>query len=68
MDKCSFCGRKRSEVNLLISGVTGFICDECSARAYEIIKEEELTGKEKSKFDINKVKVKKPVEIKDSIL
>ncbi len=65
MDKCSFCGRKRSEVNLLISGVTGFICDECSARAYEIIKEEKLTGKEKSKFDINKVKVKKPVEIKE---
>ncbi len=65
MDKCSFCGRKRSEVNLLISGVTGFICDECSARAYEIIKEEKLTGKEKSKFDINKIKVKKPVEIKE---
>ncbi|NOZ35414.1 MAG: ATP-dependent Clp protease ATP-binding subunit ClpX [Chlorobi bacterium] len=65
MDKCSFCGRKRSEVNLLISGVTGFICDECSVRAYEILKEEELTGKEKSKFDINKIKVKKPVEIKE---
>ena len=65
MDKCSFCGRKRSEVNLLISGIEGFICDECSARAYEIIAEEELTKKEKSKFDINNVKLKKPVEIKE---
>ncbi len=64
MDKCSFCGRKRSEVNLLISGTTGFICDECSVRAFEIIKEEKLTKKEQSKFDINKVKVKKPVDIK----
>ena len=65
MDKCSFCGRKRSEVNLLISGIEGFICDEFSARAYEIIAEEELTKKEKSKFDINNVKLKKPVEIKE---
>ncbi len=65
MDKCSFCGRKRSDVNLLISGIDAFICDECSFRAYEIIKEEELVNKQKSKFDINDVSVKKPIEIKE---
>ncbi len=65
MDKCSFCNRKRSEVNLLISGLSGFICDECSARAYDIIKEEKLIEKETDKFDFSKVKLKKPVEIKE---
>ncbi len=65
MDKCSFCNRKRSEVNLLISGLSGFICDECSARAYDIIKEEKLIEKETNKFDFNKVTLKKPVEIKE---
>ena len=30
VDKCSFCGRGRDEVNLLISGSTGNICAECA--------------------------------------
>ncbi len=64
MDKCSFCGRKRSEVDFLISGISGFICDECSVRAYEIVAEEKQIKKGKSKFDIKDVKIKKPVEIK----
>ena len=63
MDKCSFCGRKRSEVDFLISGVSGFICDECSVRAYEIVSEEKQIKKGKNKFDIKDVKIKKPVEI-----
>lgn len=37
--KCSFCGRPESEVGLLISGLNGFICDNCSVQAYEISKE-----------------------------
>ncbi len=65
MDKCSFCGRKRSEVNLLISGVDGFICDECSARAYEILVEEKMIQREQNAFDFNNIKLKKPKEIKD---
>ena len=27
---CSFCGRKKSEVDILIAGVTGHICDPVS--------------------------------------
>ncbi|MCF6366254.1 MAG: ATP-dependent Clp protease ATP-binding subunit ClpX [Bacteroidales bacterium] len=64
MDKCSFCDRKRNEVEFLISGVSGFICDECTGRAYEIVAEEFKDKKDKSKFDINSVKLKKPKEIK----
>ena len=65
MDKCSFCERKRSEVDFLISGATGFICDECAGRAYEIVEEENKERKKSSKFDIDSVKVKKPIEIKE---
>ena len=39
-DKCSFCGRTRNEVNLLIAGADGFICDDCATQAYEIVQEE----------------------------
>lgn len=37
--KCSFCGRRDSDVRFLISGVDGFICDECAESAYDIVKE-----------------------------
>lgn len=39
-DKCSFCGRGASQVNLLISGINGFICDECADQARKIVKEQ----------------------------
>lgn len=37
--KCNFCGRNESEVSFLITGVNGYICDECATQAYEITKE-----------------------------
>lgn len=33
---CSFCGRSESEVMMLITGMDGFICNECAKQAYEI--------------------------------
>ena len=62
MDKCSFCGRERKDVNVLIAGVDGHICDHCIEQAYAIIEEE---FKKDSKFDLNGVKLLKPKEIKD---
>ena len=38
-NQCSFCGRKRSEVQMLISGNDGFICEECIEQAHGIVKE-----------------------------
>jgi ATP-dependent Clp protease ATP-binding subunit ClpX len=38
--KCSFCGRKKKEVNVLIAGISGHICDSCIAQANNIVKEE----------------------------
>lgn len=60
-DKCSFCGRSRNEVDLLIAGTDGFICDECAAQAFEIVKEE---MKSKSTLNLDKIEIKKPKEIK----
>lgn len=60
-DKCSFCGRPKKDVNLLIAGVDGHICDFCITQAYDIIKEEVNSGGD---FDLHKEDLPKPVEIK----
>lgn len=64
-DRCSFCGRNRKEVALLISGMNGFICDECAEQADLIVKE---TFQKKRKADnslgFTKESLPRPVEIK----
>ncbi len=60
-NKCSFCGRGKREVNLLISGQTAQICDACVAQANDIINEE---SRGKTPFDFSKFKLLKPIEIK----
>ncbi len=62
-DKCSFCGSKRSEVRLLIAGFTGYICDNCTQRAYEIVKEE-FGSAQNTGTKFNDVQIYKPHEIK----
>jgi len=59
---CSFCGRSKNEVNLLITGAEAQICDICVGQAGEILRDE-VKGP-KSKFDVSKVKLLKPIEIK----
>ena len=61
MDKCSFCGRNKDEVELLIAGMEGHICDRCIEQAHNII-EEEL--KSKGTFDIDTIELLKPIQIK----
>ena len=63
-DKCSFCGRSRNEVNLLISGISGYICDECAEQAKFIVDEAFKQAKAKSANDIDLKKLPKPREIK----
>ena len=60
MNKCSFCGRQEKDVNLLISGISGYICDSCIEQAYGIINDE-LHSKNSKEF--NPGKLKKPQEI-----
>ncbi len=64
-DYCSFCGRSKKEVNLLISGMHGNICDLCAEQAYEILHESNAsTGKKGPGFDVSKKDLPRPVEIK----
>ncbi|MCF0202293.1 MAG: ATP-dependent Clp protease ATP-binding subunit ClpX [Bacteroidaceae bacterium] len=38
MNKCSFCGSNERKVRMLISGISGFICDDCALRASELVR------------------------------
>ena len=38
---CSFCGRDKSQANVLIAGINGHICDQCISQAQNIINEEQ---------------------------
>ncbi len=60
---CSFCGRSRDEVKILIAGQEGHICENCVEHAREII-EQELTIKDDRSNASFKLSVKKPIEIK----
>ncbi|MDE1192033.1 MAG: ATP-dependent Clp protease ATP-binding subunit ClpX [Arachidicoccus sp.] len=65
---CSFCGRSRDEVKMLISGINADICDDCIENAYELIENELNIGtdrKPKSGSNTNsELKVRSPKEIK----
>ncbi|MFN8291536.1 MAG: ATP-dependent Clp protease ATP-binding subunit ClpX [Chitinophagaceae bacterium] len=60
---CSFCGRNRDEVKILIAGQEGHICENCVEHAREII-DQELTIKDDRGASSFKLTIKKPVEIK----
>ncbi|MDD4597871.1 MAG: ATP-dependent Clp protease ATP-binding subunit ClpX [Lentimicrobiaceae bacterium] len=60
-ERCSFCGRPRSDTSMLIAGLDAHICDYCIQQAQEILREE---MKSSSKKDFSKIKLHKPVEIK----
>lgn len=60
---CSFCGRKKSEVNILIAGISGHICDDCAAQAGQIVNEEIKSSKSPAKDDFD-LGAHKPADIK----
>ena len=64
---CNFCGRSDHEVKLLISGINGFICEDCTQQAYQIVMEsghldQKTEGFQKSK---STKRIPKPKEIKE---
>ncbi|MBW7951279.1 MAG: ATP-dependent Clp protease ATP-binding subunit ClpX, partial [Chitinophagaceae bacterium] len=64
---CSFCGRNRDEVQILIAGQEGHICESCVEHAQEIIGQELniLSSKEgKSNTQNLKLTIRNPKEIK----
>ena len=61
---CSFCGRSRDEVKILIAGQEGHICENCVEHAQEIIQQELMIREDTTGTSAFKLTVKKPVEIK----
>ena len=61
--ECSFCGRKKSETNLLIAGLDAHICDRCIEQAHGIVLDE-ITETAAEGLS-GELILKKPVEIKD---
>jgi ATP-dependent Clp protease ATP-binding subunit ClpX len=61
IERCSFCGREKSQTNVLIAGLDAHICDYCVTQAQAIIKEE-LSSKAKNQ--LLKIELQKPVELK----
>ena len=62
---CSFCGRSREEVKILIAGQEGHICENCVDHAQEIISQEIVHQPSKSAVSSNyKLSIKKPMELK----
>ena len=64
--QCSFCGRSERDVRLLITGVNGYICEDCAQQAYQIVQENILSSSTGKKSGRKEEKaVPKPKEIKD---
>lgn len=61
---CSFCGRSENEVRLLITGINGFICEDCAKQAYEIIQSTGVLAPKTGEGKFVLKEVPKPVEIK----
>ena len=57
---CSFCGRNKKDVDLMVSGISAHICNFCIEQAFEIVGEDKKNKKSSSKIA---VKLKKPKEL-----
>ncbi len=62
---CSFCGRSDREVSLLITGISGYICEDCAQQAYKIVLEQQKQNGTPSKKTGKAKPTPKPKEIKD---
>jgi len=61
---CSFCGRSRDEVKILIAGQEGHICENCVEHAQEIIVQE-LEQRHEVQATQYRFNIRKPIEIKE---
>ncbi len=66
---CSFCGRGKNEVDMLLSGIDGHICNDCIEQGYTVVQEEFSPKKKKAKTETksSKFNLVKPVEMKEFI-
>ena len=60
--RCSFCGKPESKVNLLITGLNGYICDSCAQKADEMV--QQLLAEQKKTTVPTITRIPTPAEIK----
>jgi ATP-dependent Clp protease ATP-binding subunit ClpX len=58
---CSFCGRKKKDVDLMVSGIHAHICNYCIDQAFQILQEEKKTKESDEQPNFNLIK---PIEMK----
>jgi ATP-dependent Clp protease ATP-binding subunit ClpX len=61
---CSFCGRAKNEVGILLSGIDGHICEKCLEQGYEVIKEELGNATKSQKSKNQQFELVKPMDLK----
>lgn len=63
---CSFCGANRANVQMLIAGISGHICDSCAVQANRIVSEEvgEAVVPKDNLKNTSEINIHKPAEIK----
>ncbi len=62
-NKCSFCGKNENEVNILVAGLNGHICDNCADQAIGIVNQE-LSHKSQDKLE-DEIVLHSPKKIKE---
>ena len=61
--RCSFCGRSEKEIDFLITGIDGCICNECADQAHQIVLENMKAKNNSPALKLDKLP--KPIEIKE---
>lgn len=62
---CNFCGRTEKEVRILITGLSGYICDDCVRQAGEILDSQAGFAQNNTAKKKKKLTIPKPTEIKE---
>ena len=65
MDKCSFCGKPKTNVQVLISGIDAQICDNCIEQANKLLNEDVQSQKNTNSTSFDRPKNLKPKDIKE---
>ena len=60
---CSFCGRRKSEVEVMLSGMDAHICNHCIEQGHQVVLDE-MYSKDKKKTALPKFNLIKPMEMK----
>lgn len=66
-NNCSFCGRSKNEVGILLSGIDGQICDSCLEQGYNVVQEELGFKSAKTKNSRKKFDLVKPIDLKNHL-